>query len=112
MTEKEIEKKLLEIFPERILKDFSKRIPNDLKKELKKILPSGEKLKEFVINKFNFIDKNFKFFDYKVIKKLETDYKNGNYERKIFEKTEIISKQRVEQKIKKALEKKLNKIGK
>ena len=107
ITEKEIEKKLLEIFPERILKDFSKRIPNDLKKELKKILPSGEKLKEFVINKFNFIDKNFKFFDYKVIKKLETDYKNGNYERKIFEKTEIISKQRVEQKIKKALEKKV-----
>lgn len=32
MTEKEIEKKLLEIFPERILNDFSKKIPNDLKK--------------------------------------------------------------------------------
>lgn len=30
MTEKEIEKKLLEIFPERILNDFSKKIPNVL----------------------------------------------------------------------------------
>lgn len=107
MTEKEIEKKLLEIFPERILNDFSKKIPNDLKKELKKILPHGEKLKEFIINKFNFIDKTFNFFDYKIIENLENNYKKGNYERKIFEKTEDITKQRVEQKIRKALQNKL-----
>ena len=107
MTEKEIEKKLLEIFPERILNNFSTKLPNDLKKELKKILPNGENLKEFLISKFNFIDKTFKFFDYKIIEKLENNYKKGNYERKIFEKTEDITKQRVEQKIRKALQNKL-----
>ena len=36
MTEEEIKKKLLEIFPDKILKDFSKKIPYELKKELKK----------------------------------------------------------------------------
>ena len=106
MTEEEIKKKLLEIFPDKILKDFSKKIPYELKKELKKILPNGKKLKEFIINRYNFIDKNFRTLDYKIIDKLEKEYIDGNYKRKIFEKTEKITKQRVEQKIKKALQRK------
>ena len=101
MTEEEIKKKLLEIFPDKILKDFSKKIPYELKKELKKILPNGKKLKEFIINRYNFIDKNFRTLDYKIIDKLEKEYIDGNYKRKIFEKTEKITKQRVEQKRKK-----------
>ena len=101
----ELLNELLKIFPDRILKDFSKRIPNDLRKKIEQEL-NTKKLKNFLIDEYNFVTENKKEFDCKIIKTLENDYsKTGNYRRKIFQEIEKTSKQRIEQKIKVALNK-------
>lgn len=109
---KELFNELLQIFPNKILKDFSKKMPYEnrkkYEKELKNEMKKGVTLKQILINKYGFIDGSSNLFDYKLIKVLSEEYEGkGNYTRKIFEKLEGVTKQRIEQKLKKTLEKKI-----
>lgn len=102
-------KELEEIFPDKILKNYSKNIPYNLKKELTKELglSKGISLKQYLIKNLNFKEYNKNVFDYETIKLLQDKYLHkGNYERKIFQNIQKISKQRIEQKIKKTLKSK------
>lgn len=104
----ELLKELLEIFPNKILKDFTNKInlKKELKKRLEKEIPDDISIKQFLINNYNFIDSHSSPYDYSIIKILSECYEqNGNYRRKIFEQIENVKRQRIEQKLKKTLEK-------
>ncbi|MGL6024207.1 MAG: HNH endonuclease [Cetobacterium sp.] len=108
----ELFNELLEIFPNNILKDFSKKMLYENRKkfeiELKNEMKEGITLKQILINKYGFIDGSSNLFDYKLIEILSEEYEGkGNYTRKIFAKIEGVSKQRIEQKLKKTLKKKI-----
>lgn len=107
----ELLRELLQLFPNKLLKDFSKKMTYENKKkieaELEEEIPKGMSLKQFLIKNYDFIDGTSILFDYEVIKIISDRYEGrGNYRRKIFEKTEGVTKQRIEQKLKKTLEKK------
>ena len=99
-------KKIEEIFPNKILDDFTNKMPSNLKYELKKNIPEGVKLKKYLIDEYGFIEKREANFDKEIIKKLEMDFANelSNYRRKIFEEIQQVTRQRVEQQIKKTLD--------
>lgn len=108
----ELLNELLQIFPNKILKDFSKKMSYKSEKELKKELATeikkGVSLKQILISKYGFIDGSSNLFDYKLIKTLSEEYDGrGNYRRKIFENIEGVSKQRIAKRLKDTLEKKI-----
>lgn len=108
----ELLNELLQMFPNKILKDFSKKMPCEnrkkFEKELKNDIKEDMTLKQILINRYGFIDGTSKLFDYKLIKILSEEYyRRGNYTRKIFEEIEGISKQLIAKRLKDTLEKKI-----
>jgi hypothetical protein len=101
--EDELLKELLELFPQKILQDFSKKIEK-IRYRIEQYVPSDKKLKEYIIEKYNFIEIKEGAFDKNIIMLLENNYyKKGNYTRKFFENTLDITRQAVDLKIKTAL---------